>query len=442
MTGRLVGLDIARGIAILGTLATNIWIFSHPGGMLGYLDSPTTPGAAHWQHTLEAVLQHLANGKFLGLLTLMFGIGLAIQAQAAARRGRAWPGPYPWRAAILFLDGLLHYLLVVEFDVLMGYALTGAIAAHVIAGSPRAQRIWIGVTAGLHGLLVAWLTLGLWLGEAGNLGGTPTPNPYRDGTWWDLVLLRIDNAALFRFEPVFLLLLGIAMFTLGNRLYHAGLFEPAGDNGAALRRRLMAIGALAAPVDLALGLHDPAWLFATRYGTAPLVALGLLGLIAHCTVRYREPGDTGWAGRRLAELGRVALSGYVLQNVIASVLFYGWGLNLGAAPPNWRLPLTLAGWLLTSVIVLAAAHLWLRRWPRGPLEWLWARGYGLLAREQGAVGRDAAACPEAAARPAATNRLAQPEPEATMAPCPTPTHHTHHPRHTQEPNPTRSPSRR
>ena len=44
-------------------------------------------------------------------------------------------------------------------------------AAHVIAGSPRAQRIWIGVTAGLHGLLVAWLTLGLWLGEAGNLGG-------------------------------------------------------------------------------------------------------------------------------------------------------------------------------------------------------------------------------------------------------------------------------
>ena len=211
MTGRLVGLDIARGIAILGTLATNIWIVSHPGGMLGYLDSPTTPGAAHWQHTLEAVLQHLANGKFLGLLTLMFGIGLAIQAQAAARRGRAWPGPYPWRAAILFLDGLLHYLLVVEFDVLMGYALTGAIAAHVIAGSPRAQRIWIGVTAGLHGLLVAWLTLGLWLGEAGNLGGTPTPNPYRDGTWWDLVLLRIDNAALFRFEPVFLLLLGIAV---------------------------------------------------------------------------------------------------------------------------------------------------------------------------------------------------------------------------------------
>ena len=371
------------------------------------------------------MLQQLANGKFLGLLTLMFGIGLAIQAQAAARRGRAWPGPYPWRAAILFLDGLLHYLLVVEFDVLMGYAVTGAIAAYVIVGSPRAQRIWIGVTAGLHGLLVAWLTLGLWLGEAGNLGGTPNPNPYRDGTWWDLVLLRLDHAALFRFEPVFLLLLGIAMFTLGNRLYRAGLFDPAA--GAALRRRHMVLGALAAPVDLALGLHDPAWLFATRYGTAPIVALGLLGLIAHCTVQYTEPGEAGWAGRRLAELGRVALSGYVLQNVIASVLFYGWGLNLGAAPASWRLPLTLAGWLITSALVLAAAHLWLRRWPRGPLEWLWARGYGLLVREAAAAGPDAGG---------ATNRLAQPEPEATMASCPSLTHHS------RSRNPAPLPSRR
>ena len=198
----------------------------------------------------------------------------------------------------------------------------------------------------------------------------------------------------------------------------------------------MVLGALAAPVDLALGLHDPAWLFATRYGTAPIVALGLLGLIAHCTVQYTEPGEAGWAGRRLAELGRVALSGYVLQNVIASVLFYGWGLNLGAAPASWRLPLTLAGWLITSALVLAAAHLWLRRWPRGPLEWLWARGYGLLVREP-AVAR-----PEGAARPAATNRLAQHEPEARMASCPTPTRHTHHPRHTQQPNPTRSPYRR
>ena len=46
---RIAALDVARGLAILGTLATNIWIFSHQGGFLGYLTDPlagTAGGAA------------------------------------------------------------------------------------------------------------------------------------------------------------------------------------------------------------------------------------------------------------------------------------------------------------------------------------------------------------------------------------------------------------
>lgn len=373
MNARIAGLDVARGVAILGTLGTNIWIFSHPGGMLGYLHAPATPGAPAWQVHTEHVLQQIAQGKFLGLLTLMFGIGLAIQADSAQRAGRSWPGPYLWRAALLLLDGALHYLLVVEFDVLMGYAVTGAIVAYITAGSPRTQRIWIGVTAGLHALLVALLTLGMWMEAAGLPAAAPTPNPYRDGSWWDLVLLRVEYGGLFRFEPVFLLLLGIAMFTLGNRLYRAGLFAA---EGAALRHRLMVIGAIAVPLDLGFGLASPNWLFLVRYGTAPFVALGLLALIVEVT-RRRQPG---WAGRRLAELGRVALSGYVLQNLLASALFYGWGLDLGGVAPTLRLPVTVLGWLLVSAVVLTCAHLWLKRFRRGPLEWLWIRGYQALAR--------------------------------------------------------------
>lgn len=383
---RYVSLDIARGMAILGTLATNIWIFSHPAGMLGYLSSPTTPGAPEWQQAVEAVAQQLANGKFLGLLTLMFGIGLAIQAESAARRGHAWPGSYLWRAAILFLDGLLHYLLVVEFDVLMGYAVTGVVVAYVLARSERVQAIWFWSALTVHALMVGAVTAVLLFADDAAPARPSGENPYRDGSWLDLVVLRIDAAALFRLEPVFISALGIAMFLLGNRLYHAGVLTP---EGRSLRRRLIVVGVAALPIDLALDLASPDWFVATRYGTAPLVALGLFALIVHGTWNGRS-----WFGRRLGEVGRVALSAYVAQNLAASALFYGWGLDLGAMDPQWRLSITVAAWFGICAAIMLCAHLWLRSCRRGPVEWATVRLYEAVA---GTSRTEAEATPSAGA---------------------------------------------
>ena len=142
-SSRLHSLDVLRGIAILGTLATNIWIFTNPEGMVGYLGGST---ADRWR-PLEVVLQLLAQGKFLGLLTIMFGIGLALQQRSALRAGRRWPGSYPWRAALLLLDGVVHFALLTDFDVLTGYAITGWIVSYLLVTSPRTQRRIIAIAA-------------------------------------------------------------------------------------------------------------------------------------------------------------------------------------------------------------------------------------------------------------------------------------------------------
>ena len=375
-SARIASLDVLRGVAILGTLATNIWIFTDPGGFLGYLaDDTASTTPAGWAG-VEAVLQQLSQGKFLGLLTLVFGIGLEIQRRSALRAGRRWPGRYPVRAALLLLDGVLHYLLVVEFDVLMGYAVTGAVVAYLLATSERAQRTWMVAAAGLHVLLLGLGTAALTAAPAPPATGVIEPNPYADGSWWDLVALRIDNAVLFRIEPVFIQALSVAVFLLGARLLRAGVLGP---DGAALRRRLLVVGAVALPVDLALGVFGgTAGLVLARYGTAPLVALGLLALVVE-VVGHRE--RLGVLGRRLAEVGRMALSGYVLQNVVASALCYGWGLGLAARlDPAVRVPVTVALYLAVVAVVVTFAHLWLRRFARGPVEWLWNASYRALTR--------------------------------------------------------------
>jgi uncharacterized protein len=93
--------------------------------------------------------------------------------------------------------------------------------------------------------------------------------------------------------------------------------------------------------------------------TATYVALGVLGM--------QRP-----AWRRLllvvAPVGRMPLTVYLSQTVIATSLFYGWGLGLSGK-------VGAAGCLAIAVAIFSAqvvaCHLWLRRYRFGPAEWLW-----------------------------------------------------------------------
>ncbi len=72
--------------------------------------------------------------------------------------------------------------------------------------------------------------------------------------------------------------------------------------------------------------------------------------------------------RPLAAVGRASLSNYLLQSVICSCLFYGYGLGLyGKVGPA-------VGLVLAVIIFLAQVPLsvlWLRHLRFGPAEWLW-----------------------------------------------------------------------
>ncbi|MEV0042943.1 DUF418 domain-containing protein [Nocardia rhamnosiphila] len=375
---RLAALDVLRGIAILGTLGTNVWILTDPEGLTGYLHRISISPTDGWMWA-EKVLQQLAQGKFLGLLTVMFGIGLAIQQTSARRAGCPWPGGYPWRAALLFLDGLLNFLLIAEFDVLMGYAVTAAIVAFLLTRSGRAQGRWLYAMLGMHLTLIALYAVSLVLAEpaAPRERAPLSPNPYADGSFWDLVLFRAEHALAFRVETIVILPLSIVLFLVGARLFHAGVFLP---EGARLRRRLLLVGfGVAAPIDLLAGLAGGGDLvLITRYVVAPVVSLGILALVAEFYVRRSR---TGFAGRRLSEIGRAALSCYILQNLVASILCYGWGFGPAARfAPEARVPFTVAVYVTVCAVITLFAHCWLRRFDRGPVEWLWHSSYRLLNR--------------------------------------------------------------
>ncbi|MDA2813708.1 DUF418 domain-containing protein [Nocardiopsis sp. RSe5-2] len=375
--GRLPLLDVLRGLAILGTLGMNVWLFAGPGGELGILDldTPTLASAAADPGAgavAEALFRLAMNGTSLSLLTLLFGAGLAVQYRSARKRGLPWPGPYKWRALFLFFEGLVHFTLVFAWDVLMGYAVTALVAAWLLARGPRVRVAVAAVAATVHVALMAVATafLSASSGTAGGGPGGRGPDPelvrlYAEDAYLEQVEARLENFAVLRIEPVMTFGLLLALFLGGVFLFRAGAFSP-GTQGRRLRVRMAVWGlGIGVPMKTAASLLGSDWFLIERYVAAPVAAIGVAGLVGLILDRARR---TGPVTRALSDLGRVALSGYVFQNLIAMVACYGFGLGMAArfadTGPWW----VIALWAAICAVLLAGSALWLRRFRHGPLE--------------------------------------------------------------------------
>lgn len=92
-----------------------------------------------------------------------------------------------------------------------------------------------------------------------------------------------------------------------------------------------------------------------------LAYLGALTLLAG-----RMPWQR-WLGA-LGPAGQMALSNYLLQSIVATLIFYGYGLGL-FNQVGMALGLLLA--LLIYLAQIPLSHWWMARFRYGPAEWLW-----------------------------------------------------------------------
>ena len=125
---------------------------------------------------------------------------------------------------------------------------------------------------------------------------------------------------------------------------------------------------------MARGTPAGSWL---KVGESVAYALGVAPLaLAYAATFAILWQSASWRARltRLAPAGRMALTNYLLQTVVALTLFYGIGFGLmGHVGPTW--------WPLLVVAVIGAqlgiSRWWLQRFAFGPMEWIWRQAtYG------------------------------------------------------------------
>ncbi|WP_454104856.1 DUF418 domain-containing protein [Kocuria marina] len=213
-----------------------------------------------------------------------------------------------------------------------------------------------------------------FLGAVGNGGG----GLRNTESYWGMVAELLETFVAGRFKIPILFTMGLGLFLVSAFLYLKGLFLPEGKK---LRMKVIAFGFL---VGLPLGIAcRTLWAETTsslsRYGTSSMVAFGVLGLVA---AFYARRTRTGAVGTGLSWAGRMAMTCYVLQNLICSVIFYDFGLGLAdKLPAGWNTWGTLAVYVGAALLLVSGFRLWPRRFSRGPLEMVMHRAHrGLVAK--------------------------------------------------------------
>lgn len=397
---RILALDVARGIAVLGVLVMNIWAFAGPQAFFDYpfaIAERSGAPVATW-----VVIHTLFEGSQRTLLSLLFGAGALLlltrlEGQCPPDTAR---GIWYRRTFALIAFGLVNaYVFLWPADILFVYGLAGLclyplrhLRTPILLGIVLAA---LSVPAVLRGVEISHL-LALEMASSESPGSAAAsewdkelkkarPDPRDQEMAAEIRTMQTGSLAeiVVRQAKVSLILQTIvavkwwfldalAMMILGMVLCRSGLLTR-----PAPRSRHLAMSAAGFIVGLPLALWQTSALLASDFHPVTVevtkltydvrrlaMAVGYLGLI----LWFCQATGGSAVRRALAAVGRMALTNYLAQSILCAVIFYGFGLALYGRVTGFELYGIV---LLIWAVELAWSLAWLARFRIGPFEWVW-----------------------------------------------------------------------
>lgn len=358
---RLQSLDVVRGMAVYGILFVNIENFAMVRD--ARYDPAISGGQGPVNELIWLLTFLLCDTKFLAIFTMLFGAGIAVMdTRRRARKQRGAWKVYYRRMGFLLGLGAAHGLFLWRGDILYYYAAGGLI----LYLAPRIPAMVLS----LGGLgLFAWhVQRFAWqLVETRGWYYWWEREIFR-GTWWEQFQYRrqveldylIDVPRQWAPHLIGLMLLGMALFKTG---FLGGKWPKWLYGAVAVVALSAGFGMVASGTELTpyFGSHSAAETF--LWGSL-LLAFGYMAACIGLTVQWGE-----WLPlRMMASVGRMALTNYLMQSIICTTIFYGYGFGLYERTERTE---QLGILLAICAFQLVFSHLWLKAFRFGPFEWVW-----------------------------------------------------------------------
>jgi uncharacterized protein len=361
---RFNSLDVLRGVAVLAIFAVNIKMMAN--GYNHYVDRTL------WKGDTAPIITFLhskfIHGKFVTIFTALFGAGLVLLVN---NRKTRFHKNILNRLFWLAVFGAMHLIFIREGDILIWYALVGFIAV-LFTKMSTSKLFIIGALLNVISFIYPYYIpipeppAVLWSSAA---NAHLEIAPIMLGPAKDLIMARID-AAFYYMGDIFIIG-GAWIGTLSTMILGMGLLKNGFLTGKLSAQNYFKWGLVGFIVATLYYIFNT---FLDHANPTEDMILNILGSLHYPAaaltwssliigiVRYK------WKGKRLAAVGRMAFTVYILQSVIGLLLFSSLGLGLyGQLSLSQLMVITLVTWLIT----IQFSYVWLQRFHFGPLEWLW-----------------------------------------------------------------------
>lgn len=377
-TERIEVLDVYRGFAILGIFVVNIVIMNST-----FLNQDEF--ALQWTSNIDIITQKILQlffyTKFFPIFSLLFGLGISMQAIKLAEKGKMSTTFFMRRMFFLFLFGVLHITLLWSGDVLNMYAFLGLLTVFFIK---KSNRLILGLS--LLFLLFPFydFIFELLFNAIGydpsqflkDYSGASVRNVIRNGSYFEGMQLRfLEYGANFPMLVGFLAPIALSMFLLGLYLGKNKIYE-------SLESFIIKIKKSAIGIAIISNLYRILFLYV-------FVKLDVykIEIVRQLFIKFMVISDVimglfylwiiGWLWYKtkfrkilspLQHVGKMALTNYLMQSFIGLLLFSSLGFSLYETLSPSLVFLTA---ILVFVFQVIMSKIWLSYFEFGPLEWLW-----------------------------------------------------------------------
>jgi len=381
---RIEIVDALRGFALAGIVIVHM--------VENYVAAPVPEGAMEASrqglpdYLIDGFIFLFLRGKFFALFSFLFGLSFFIQMDKAQQKGLNFGTRFLWRLLLLLGIGYAHSLFY-RGDILTIYALLGIL---LIPFYKLNNRWVLGICVLLflgagRSLIFIFFGGNNLFNEGEFLPDSPVIIEYYNtlmngslyevfrSNAWDGHIMKMD----FQLGIFSRGYLTFGFFLLGLFVGRIQFFRNYLTLGSEIKRLLYgSLGLFVLSILIAVLFFaqiGPDVTFDNWYAMNGLTAFDLnnlamtLIILSLFLMAYKGGRPKRWL-EHFIPYGRMALTNYVVQSIIGTFIFYGWGLGYLGQIRNLYI-------FFMAIIFIALqmmfSNWWLSKYYYGPLEWLW-----------------------------------------------------------------------